>query len=109
MRADTIKRLERLESSSASRPLPSKLEFMAEWNDTDDLTKALYINEIQHPYLCADDLYHSEYIKVIAGYLREMGEIPEDMPIYQTLEEDDRAINKNKGDNENGNDKKGIL
>lgn len=104
MRQDTIRRLERLESLSVSRPLSSKLEFIAEWRDTDELTKALYINEIQHPYLCADDLYHSGYIKVIAGYLREVGEIPEDMPIYQTLEEHDRAINKNKGDNENGND-----
>lgn len=104
MNQSTIKRLERLESSYASRPLPSKLEFMAEWKNTDELTKALYINEIQHPYLCADDLYHSEYIKVIAGYLREMGEIPEDMPIYQTIEEHDRELNKNKGEISNGND-----
>lgn len=86
-----LKRLEALEEKNVAKKTPTYREFLKEWENYDELTKALWIAEAEMPGIGGK---RNQYTNTICGYLERMGLVTE----HYSLEEFVAEMNALGGD-----------
>ena len=69
-----LKRLEALEEKNVVKKTPTYQEFLKEWENYDELSKALWIAEAEMPGIGGK---RNQYTNTICGYLERMGLVTE--------------------------------
>lgn len=87
-----IKRLEALEKQNANKQIPTYAEFVQEWGEYDELTKALYIAEAEMPGLSGK---RDRYTETICRYLERMGVVTEHYSLEECVKEMEREHSPN--------------
>ena len=77
---DVLSRLAKLEQQVQKSPIPSKEEWLAEWETLSELDKSLYVAQAENIEILTGDRAYIKYMETIAGYLQEMGLVDPNAP-----------------------------